>query len=49
MLPQDSSVALSYGPQLNGACTSAHAHALHAIAWEGLKVTVLKDIHLAQS
>ena len=36
---QDSSVALSYGPQKDGACTSAHAHALHALAWEGLKVT----------
>ena len=36
---QDSSVVLSYGPQQDGACTSAHAHALHALAWEGLKVT----------
>ena len=32
-------MALSYGPQQDGACVSAHAHALHALAWEGLKVT----------
>ena len=35
---QDASVALSYGQQRGGMCASAHAHALHALALEGLKV-----------
>ncbi|CAL5228172.1 g11253 [Coccomyxa viridis] len=46
---KDSSVALSYGPQLEGACTSAHAHALHALAWEGLKDTVMAALAMQRA
>ena len=35
---QDAFVALAYGPQKDGVCTLSHAHALHALALEGMKV-----------
>ncbi len=34
-------MALAYGPQRNGVCTLGHAHALHALALEGMKVGLL--------
>ena len=35
---QDAMIALAYGPHKNGSCSRAHAHALRALAEEGLKV-----------
>ena len=43
---QDAFVALAYGPQKDGVCIVGHAHALHALALEGMKVGTSHETRL---